>query len=670
MASSNAIVDQLVGLGLRHGEKVGIALASMIFFVCVGTAATQKGIEITPDQVKKAAEQSESNLNRPEARDQIVKTLEDRDKITNTNFAESVEEQIKVTLVPDNYKPAREWVTPEPGAGLIRDTPKLVAVSELHAYPGRGGLLVYALDESGERIPTQEGDDEPEKKQRLGNTRRPKGGGGGMGGMMGGSQKKKKKGISKVEQARLDAEEIAIERKNKAKLIVGGVEDTKETKAAEVEDTGHYKEITKGYRWVAITGILDHGQMRAYYREALKNPAVAHPHYARLDLQRKILQPDGTWTDWQNVDLKKNLEVLDNIPEVDEELAPVSVLPENLVDPLPFLKAGLWEKVHIASLVPREKVVVPDAKNSPGGMGSMGSAMAGMGSRMSMGGMGGQQGSMMANMMGSQGSRMGSAMAMGGMMGTGGGTSEAVGNFWKSEEKKVMIRALDFTAERDTTYRYRVRVVVWNPNLNREDVSPESLADTKKKTLAGPWSKETDEVTMPPDVMPYAVDTIAKGSRKDAQVRFDVVRFHPSDGVTVPAHFDATVGDLIGERKRTDVPVSDGTGKKTEPIDFTTHQVVLDVSGGDLQLLPPGFTGPPIERPALAALLRPDGSITVHSQADDEANEVRKDIETTYNKEIAESNKKRKRGKSQGAGSSMMQNMMQGMMGGMGGRGR
>ena len=39
------------------------------------------------------------------------------------------------------------------------------------------------------------------------------------------------------------------------------------------------------------------------------------------------------------------------------------------------------------------------------------------------------------------------------------------GNYWKSEEKKVMIRALDFTAEKDTTYRYRVRVVVFNPNL-------------------------------------------------------------------------------------------------------------------------------------------------------------------------------------------------------------
>ena len=63
---------------------------------------------------------------------------------------------------------------------------------------------------------------------------------------------------------------------------------------------------------------------------------------------------------------------------------------------------------------------------------------------------------------------------MGGMMGGGCGMGGGgdVGNFWKSEEKRVMIRALDFTPEPDTTYRYRVRIVVFNPNHNRDDVSP------------------------------------------------------------------------------------------------------------------------------------------------------------------------------------------------------
>ena len=67
-------------------------------------------------------------------------------------IAKTVEEQTKVKLDPDEFKPARVWVTPEPGAGLIRDTPKLIAPTELFAYPGRGGLLVYKLDEKGEAL--------------------------------------------------------------------------------------------------------------------------------------------------------------------------------------------------------------------------------------------------------------------------------------------------------------------------------------------------------------------------------------------------------------------------------------------------------------------------------------------------------------------------------------
>ena len=45
-----------------------------------------------------------------------------------------------------------------------------------------------------------------------------------------------------------------------------------------------------------------------------------------------------------------------------------------------------------------------------------------------------------------------------------------VATFWRSQEKRVMIRALDFTTLPDTTYRYRVRIVVFNPNHNRDDV--------------------------------------------------------------------------------------------------------------------------------------------------------------------------------------------------------
>jgi hypothetical protein len=110
---------------------------------------------------------------------------------------------------------------------------------------------------------------------------------------------------------------------------------------------------------------------------------------------------------------------------------------------------------------------------------------------------------------------------------------------------------------------------------------------------------------------------------------------------------------------------------KSSTIDFNTRQIVLDINAnkktGGFQPLPPGFTGPPIDRPTLTLLLRKDGSVAAHSEADDVMNEVRKDIEANYRQELKDSGKDRK--SSMGLGS-MMGGMMGGMLGGgmMGGR--
>ena len=372
----------------------------------------------------------------------------------------------------------------------------------------------------------------------------------------------------------------------------------KAEEAAAKEPPG--KEITKGYRWVAVTGVLDHAKMLANYREALKNPAVAHPNYKRLDVQRKTLQPDGTWSEWENGELEREPAKSSTISRRRMRSSrPSHVRPEALVDPLPFLKAGLWEKVHIASLVPLEKKKIPeddaarghdgrwhderrhdgrhdgrwhdgrwherrhDGRRHAGRRHECGGMMGGM-----MGG-GMQGGGMMGGM---TGGGMKGGMMGGGMMG---GATETAGNYWRSDEKRVMIRALDFTVQPDTTYRYRVRIVVFNPNNNREDVSPG--VDTKAEELRGKWSDPTDEVQMPPDVMPYVKGTLPPSPASDVKVQFQVIRFNPADGVTVPRSFDAAPGEVIGEPRTADIPVSDGSGKKSKTIDFNSHQIVLDV---------------------------------------------------------------------------------------------
>src|SRR5262249_16875919 len=132
---------------------------------------------------------------------------------------------------------------------------------------------------------------------------------------------------------------------------------------------------------------------------------------------------------------------------------------------------------------------------------------------------------------------------------------------------------------------------------------------------------------------------------------------------------DAAPGEMIGGPGTVDIPVADGTGKKSKVIDFNSRQIVLDVFAnkktGGYQPLPEGFVGPPVARPLLALVLRPDGTVIMHSEADDEANEIRKDIQNNYKHELAQSTKERKN--SMGAG--MMGGMMGRMMGPMGGMG-
>jgi hypothetical protein len=271
----------------------------------------------------------------------------------------------------------------------------------------------------------------------------------------------------------------------------------------------------------------------------------------------------------------------------------------------------------------------------------------------------------MMGRMGASGGRMGAGGAGMGMgMGMGAAATGEVGNFWKSEEKRVMVRALDFTPLPDNNYRYRVRIVVFNPNHGHDDVSPG--VDTKAPELFGPWSEATDQVSMPADVAAYAMGVMPRDPKSDLKVNFQVIRFETEVGATIPRKFAASPGEVIGEVGTADLPSSEGTGKKAKPVDFNTHQIVVDTAGG-IQPLPASFAGGAIERPALALLLRPDGSVIARVEPDDFNNEVRKDIESNYAREIKDSNKKRESSMGTGYGGMQQMMMMGGGMGGMGG---
>jgi hypothetical protein len=658
--ASNAAVEKIKNLGLKHGEKAVVGLAVVLFFVFVVTAiGNRSGLEFGPDDLSKKAQQAETNLSAKQTNESILDKLVATGLKPSTEFEVVVVRQQSKALDPSEYIARQRWVTPEPGAGLIRDDPTLIAPTDLYAFPNRGGYNLTKTDEKGDRIVATEKD----APKRQYSRRRSSGGMMGSGGMGGGRRPPSER--SKQEAA----DRRNLEETKKKNMLAGSVDEAKPSeKEAPVEANVAYVEVVKGLRSVVITGKLDNKKLRANYILALKNPDIAYPNYKRLDVQRQTLGSDGvTWGEWQALDEDAKYAVLDNITEEDEELVSADTILEALVDPLPFPVSGYWAGVHVASLVPKERLTT--SKNqSGGGMPGMsgmqgmsrppGNQMPGSGGMKGMGmmspGGGGQSRPPGNQMPGSGGSKgMGMTAPGGGMAGAGGAAPGGPiddNSFARSEADTVMIRAIDFTVQPGETYRYQVRIVVVNPNLYHVDVNPG--VDTESPELLGPWSVEpTDAVTLPADVSAYALNMVPRGRRDEPQVKFQLVRWIPEDGHTVTRTDDAGPGELIGEFASSQVPQGEGKKPVMTPVDFNSRQFVLDSIGGQLPAPKALKSTAPFDEPALALLLRPDGSVAVHTQASDLSDPVRVEMDKTYKQELKDAGRKKPRGS---GGSGMM----------------
>jgi hypothetical protein len=639
---ANAFVEKIKRFGLRHGEKLVVGLAGAASVVLIVLGGSRPTIDVTPDQIKKSAESAQQNISRPQTKESIVELL-DQQELVPVDFAAKVD-AAEQKAGPKYAFTGPSWVSQEPGAGLIRDTPTLLPPTELFATSGRGALQLFERDDQGNLVYEEAKKDAP--KSTVGRPRsrnRNRGYGSGGSGSGGGSGMMAMSGGSGMPGGPMPGQPLTAEQKKqaqrdaqrKAQLFVGQAKDEDTAKedeeiAKKAAEGQKPKEVTRGYRWVAVVGEFDHQALKDNYVKALKDTA-AQPHYLRLDIQRQELQGEQ-WTDWTDVDRSLADTVFNNLTEIDEELANEDVRLEGLVDPLPFLKIGYYRGVHVASLVPKEKRETQDqptfAMGMAGGYGGMemmmGSGSGAMGDS-SMGGMAGSAGMAMSGSGGMMDMGSGGGMMMG-MPGAAGPVEDT--NFPKTNAPTIMIRTLDFTVEPDKAYRYRLRVVVKNPNLNWETVAPG--VDTTTEELPGPWSETTDPVRVPADVTTYAVRPAPSNRRTDA-VEFQVARWDPSTGVTVVKTFPYAPGQIIGEISSAAIPKDNGEGRTSKNIDFVSRQLIVDTEGGRRALTSVGANAS-LESPALALVQRPDGVLIVRDQSRDSSDPEAKELREIYDR--------------------------------------
>jgi RNA polymerase sigma factor (sigma-70 family) len=168
------------------------------------------------------------------------------------------------------------------------------------------------------------------------------------------------------------------------------------------EPGGEQKRVLIELRWVVLTGILDHRELREGYAKSLHvDPARFHPEYRRVEVEQQQRGPDGAWSEWAAVNRDKARDVLDSIVECADERLPGDVRLAPLVEMLPFLRTGTWRGVDVAGLFPPRRVGSPPDARGPHDL-----------------------------------------------------------ERTTTEAPRVLIRSLDFGVEPGKTYRYRTRVVV------------------------------------------------------------------------------------------------------------------------------------------------------------------------------------------------------------------
>jgi len=281
-----------------------------------------------------------------------------------------------------------------------------------------------------------------------------------------------------------------------------------------------------------------------------------------------------------------------------------------------------------------------------GGMATPGAEMYGMGAmprRRMPGGMpGGMPGAMPGSMPGMGSSGMYPTMP--GMRGPrrqlGIDEEEATEEF--QEVEHLLFRFFDFTVQPGKHYRYRVKLVLANPNFGMLPHFLEKEGMEKVKTLETDWSDPSPSVAVPLDSQVLAVS--ARGSDGTATVM--LVRFEEKDGAAAAEEF-ATVargqflnyldrpfpehalpgamptmgsaagypGGMMGPMG---MPYAPGAAAKSEDaperkVNYITNALLLDVMGGGRL---PGKDRSLVE-PGSILLLDAEGKLVVRNELDD-----------------------------------------------------
>jgi hypothetical protein len=130
----------------------------------------------------------------------------------------------------------------------------------------------------------------------------------------------------------------------------------------------------------------------------------------------------------------------------------------------------------------------------------------------------------------------------------------------------------DADVEAGKTYRYRMRVQLWNSLVGRRGVVRD-VADAGRAVIVGPWSQPSEPVTAAPRTHYFVLGP----SVNEEAANVEVWKWHR--GRWLRKLFTVAVGEAIGGVRRVTLPERDESGRVIrEEVDFDTGVVVLGLS--------------------------------------------------------------------------------------------
>ncbi len=420
----------------------------------------------------------------------------------------------------------------------------------------------------------------------------------------------------------------------------------------------------RGQRWAVITGLVPvREQVQAFeefFRDRIKpNPEPDVPEYIYYRVERAEVDPyvspsDPDQLKWTTLNLRAALAATEKTwsataPEVVDErflhpqlvfpLGPKVVEERDRAAMYPGEEAGLWgEEVAHPPQIPlkqRHLEDEPDPEDSaePGPDDPWDGPIRGEG------GAGYPRTTPGARRPAPPRFMEGEGMRRPGV-GMGDYAGEEMGLYDRTPDY-LLFRFFDYTVQPGKSYRYRVRLMLANPNFK---LDPKYLADpelAKRQWIEKDrWSEPTPVITVPRDahVLAGGVHTLIRET-DDPSGTVAIVKWREETGEEVHKDFRVTRGQLldypgtvIRDPRRTREPVADARlldprkdvrEEEPEKVDFVTGILALDLKGGSRL---PGRDRSMTE-PGRILVVDEDGTLRTLSEAQDKREYERRTVE-------------------------------------------